>query len=149
MQGALGRNREARDACGSQVESSMLLNYYSAISWEGEMVDTSNLPQNVSPQERMILRRIELSATHIGRLINILSIISGVIALIIVLSVVIIAVTGSGPIPSELSNWGGIVLGFYFGQFVNLVKDYMGIINAVDRAPGVRSDPSRERSPEE
>jgi hypothetical protein len=31
-------------------------------------------------------------------------------------------------IPDVLSNWGGIILGFYFGQFVNLVKDFMGLV---------------------
>ena len=59
-------------------------------------------------------------------------VISGVIAIIIVLSVVIIAVIqiwfGSGDkIPDVLANWGGIIVGFYFGTFISLIKDYMRI----------------------
>jgi hypothetical protein len=105
------------------------------------MEDASDVSQNTSAQERMILRRIELSAASIGRLINVISVIAGLIALIIILSVVVIAVSGRGAIPPELSNWGGIILGFYFGQFINLVKDYMGIINAVDQVRGNQQDP--------
>lgn len=82
-------------------------------------------------KDRLLLRRIELSAAPIGRLINAISIIAGLIAILIVVSVVVIALR-SEPVPSELSNWGGIILGFYFGQFINLVKDYMGIVQAVD-----------------
>jgi hypothetical protein len=78
--------------------------------------------------------RLENSAIYVGRMIWLISLIAGGISLIVVLSVVIIAVVGmlhgeQGKIPDVLSNWGGIILGFYFGQFVNLVKDYMGIVN--------------------
>ena len=77
------------------------------------------------------MRRIELSAGPIGRMINIISIIAGVISLIVVSSVVVLAILGKGDeIPEVLSNWGGIILGFYFGQFITLVKDYMGVIQS-------------------
>ena len=82
-----------------------------------------------TPQEQLALRRMELSAAPIGRMINIISLIAGLIALAVVASVVAIAITGHA-IPDVLSNWGGIILGFYFGQFINLVKDYMGIIQS-------------------
>lgn len=80
---------------------------------------------NVS--QRLLLRRIELSAAPIGRMINIISLIAGIIAVAVIGSVITLAILGKD-IPDQLSNWGGIILGFYFGQFINLVKDYMGII---------------------
>lgn len=86
-------------------------------------------------REQLTLRRIELSAAPIGRLINIISFISGLIALIVIISVVILALLDK-PIPPELSNWGGIILGFYFGQFISLVRDYLGIIRSDDSAIG-------------
>jgi hypothetical protein len=87
-----------------------------------------------TPQERLVMRRVELSAAPIGRMINVISLIAGVIAVVVVASVVAIAIYGK-PIPDVLSNWGGIILGFYFGQFINLVKDYMGIIQTPTEPP--------------
>jgi glycopeptide antibiotics resistance protein len=60
-------------------------------------------------------------------MINIISLIAGAISLIVVLSVVVLALS-SQQIPDVLANWGGIILGFYFGQFINVVKDYMSVI---------------------
>jgi uncharacterized RDD family membrane protein YckC len=93
------------------------------------MSDTSSgaVPPTEPADSHLVLRRIELSAAPIGRMINIISIIAGAISLIVVISVVVLALFGN-TIPDVLSNWGGIILGFYFGQFINLVKDYMGVI---------------------
>jgi hypothetical protein len=63
---------------------------------------------------------------QIGRLIYILSTTAGLIALVVVASVVVLSLIGHA-IPPELANWGGIILGFYFGQFVTLLKDYMNL----------------------
>ena len=85
-------------------------------------------PAAASPiSDQVTLKRIEVSAVPIGRLINTISLISGLIAIAVIVSVMVIALLDK-PIPPELSNWGGIILGFYFGQFVTLLKDYMGII---------------------
>jgi hypothetical protein len=89
------------------------------------------LARNADADER--LKRIELSAVPIGRMIFTISLIAGIISITVVLSVVLIAVVEllyglDSKIPDVLSNWGGVILGFYFGQFVNLVKDYMGVI---------------------
>ncbi|TBB95930.1 hypothetical protein ELH39_01015 [Rhizobium ruizarguesonis] len=73
-----------------------------------------------------ITRAIE-SARYVGYMINIISIIAGVISLVVVISVVVIAISG-GVVPDVLSNWGGIILGFYFSQFLNIVNGYMGIL---------------------
>ena len=79
--------------------------------------------------------RIENSSVPIGRMIRIMTFIAGAIALLIILCVVAISVTqivimGKVPenftMPDVLVNWGGIILGFYFGQYISLVKDYMG-----------------------
>jgi hypothetical protein len=87
-----------------------------------------------TPDERLVRTRIELSSKPIGLMINIISVIAGTISLVVVVSVVIIAISGH-IVPEVLSNWGGIILGFYFGQFITLMKDYMGIMQAADRQP--------------
>jgi uncharacterized integral membrane protein len=67
----------------------------------------------------------------IDRLVQLGFIISGIIAIIIVMSVVSISVlqalysAGEYKIPDVLANWGGVIVGFYFGTFVSLIKDYM------------------------
>jgi hypothetical protein len=93
------------------------------------MADDVASDAGMSVSERLALRRIELSAAPIGRMINIISLIAGLIAVAVIGSVIALAILGKD-IPDQLSNWGGIILGFYFGQFINLVKDYIGIIQA-------------------
>ena len=53
------------------------------------------------------------------------SAVAGLISVIVIGGVIYLALSGH-PIPDELSNWGGIILGFYFGTFVGLIKDYIG-----------------------
>jgi hypothetical protein len=95
------------------------------------MTDTNAPPPSGNPvasDTQVALRRAELSARPIGFMINMITGIAGVISLGVVFGAVGIAATG-GTVPEVLSNWGGIILGFYFGQFVNLAKDYMGVIS--------------------
>lgn len=87
-------------------------------------------PAPLTQSDKLAQLRIELSAKPIGLLINMISVVAGLISVIIIVSVVILALTGK-EIPQQLSNWGGIILGFYFGQYITLVKDYMGIIQSV------------------
>jgi hypothetical protein len=67
----------------------------------------------------------------IDKLVRLGFIISGVIAIIIVGSVITLSIlaaiygTDVIKIPSVLENWGGVVVGFYFGTFVSLIKDYI------------------------
>jgi hypothetical protein len=78
-------------------------------------------------------------------MIWVITLIAGLISIIVVLSVVALSLAqvliGSPirgeklEIPDVLSNWGGIILGFYFGQFINLVKDYIGLVNASSPQP--------------
>lgn len=71
------------------------------------------------------MTRARLSAGPIGFMLNVMTAIGGIISVIVIGGVIVLSLNGS-PIPSELSNWGGIILGFYFGQMISLVKDYMG-----------------------
>lgn len=91
------------------------------------MSEPQNTASDLDQSDNLRLRRVELSSKHVGWMIMIISALSGIIAIIIVSSVTIIALNG-GIVPDVLANWGGIILGFYFGQFVSLVKDYMGVM---------------------
>lgn len=92
------------------------------------MVDSGDgsASKAVGPND-IVLKRVELSAAPIGHLINVISLIAGIISISVVGGVILLAFIDK-PIPDQLSNWGGIILGFYFGQFISIVKDYMGII---------------------
>ena len=64
------------------------------------------------------------------RLVYIGFLISGAIALLVIGGVIAISLFSafSGvkiPVPEVLANWGGVIVGFYFGAFVTLIKDYM------------------------
>ena len=93
------------------------------------MSDSSSNP----PERDMALRRVELSAGPVGWMINIISLIAGLISLIVIIGVVGMAYSGKA-VPDVLSNWGGIILGFYFGSFLSFVKDYMGIVQQAKSA---------------
>jgi hypothetical protein len=106
------------------------------------MTDTrADYPMSYSEQRYNIERmRIENSTKYVGRMIWLITLIAGLISMIVVVSVVAIAIIGMQlkdppKIPDVLSNWGGIILGFYFGQFVNLVKDFMGIVSGSSLPP--------------
>jgi hypothetical protein len=47
---------------------------------------------------------------------------SGVIAIVIIASIVLLSFQNK-PIPQVLSNYGGVIIGFFFGQFASFVKD--------------------------
>ena len=71
-----------------------------------------------------------MDQTSVDRLVLWGFIVSGFIAILIVGSVIALAVIDAFletvvEIPSVLENWGGVVVGFYFGTFVSLIKDYM------------------------
>jgi hypothetical protein len=68
-------------------------------------------------QERLIFRIVYLGF-----------VISGVISLLVVGGVIGLALfRPADKIPDVLQNWGGVIVGFYFGTFVSLIKDYMKI----------------------
>lgn len=104
------------------------------------MSDSAQVTGAMTREEReyeLAKLRIEHSARYVGKMIETISLIAGLISVIVVVSVVAIAIIPTflpnvvrPEIPDVLSNWGGIILGFYFGQFINLVKDYIGVIQS-------------------
>lgn len=49
---------------------------------------------------------------------------TGLIGLLVVGSVVYAALV-QGKVPDVLSNWGGIIIGFFVGQFFNFAKAFL------------------------
>lgn len=51
--------------------------------------------------------------------------VSSIIALVVIGVVAIMPLVRTGfQIPDVLSNWGGLIIGFYFGSFITLLKDW-------------------------
>ena len=51
--------------------------------------------------------------------------VSSLIALCVIFVVALMPVFMSGfEVPETLTNWGGLIIGFYFGSFVSLLKDW-------------------------
>lgn len=51
--------------------------------------------------------------------------VSSIIALVVIGVVAIMPLVRTGfEIPEVLANWGGLIIGFYFGSFVTLLKDW-------------------------
>jgi hypothetical protein len=122
---------------------------------EEKMSDVATAPAPVPPQNyefELAKMRIENSAAYVGKMIWLITFIAGGISVIVVVSVVVIAIVevwaGSPEIkiPDVLSNWGGIILGFYFGQFVNLVKDFMGIVSGTSLPAQIGGTPAANPS---
>ena len=56
------------------------------------------------------------------------TVVSSLIALIIICTAAYIAITQrTGELPNFIGNWGGLIIGFYFGTFVSFIKDWIGI----------------------
>lgn len=51
---------------------------------------------------------------------------ASIIALVIIGAAVVIPFMNL-EVPEELKNWGGLIIGFYFGSFIGLLKDLAGI----------------------
>ncbi|MEH2513613.1 hypothetical protein V1291_004967 [Nitrobacteraceae bacterium AZCC 1564] len=99
-------------------------------------VDQAQAPANpssdqaqapVSPLSQAALdRKNEL----VFRLVYVGFLISGAIALLVIGGVIFIALRNAAngteaKMPEVLANWGGVIVGFYFGAFVTLIKDYI------------------------
>ncbi len=89
-------------------------------------VTTGPTPGALTPEQRH-------AGETIGRILATRIVIAGGIAVPVILSVTTLSIinyfTGAPrPIPEVLANWGGVVIRFYFGQFVNLLKDHINVI---------------------
>lgn len=51
--------------------------------------------------------------------------VSSIIALTVIFVVALMPILRAGyEIPDVLQNWGGLIIGFYFGSFITLLKDW-------------------------
>jgi len=82
--------------------------------------------QTDDPWDTAIYLKAERRGALIGIVIIIGWIVSGVIGGGIVFVTAYLALSGA-EVPDVLSNWGGVIIGFYFGQFFSLIKDYMSL----------------------
>lgn len=64
------------------------------------------------PQAARLLRTIILSGW----------ILAGTIALLVIVAIIGLAILGK-EIPQSLTNYGGVIIGFFFGQFASFMKD--------------------------
>lgn len=77
-------------------------------------------------------RRQKIRAAHIGLeqgtkrfVVYAAVIVSSVIALTVIFVVALMPLFRAGyEIPDVLQNWGGLIIGFYFGSFISLLKDW-------------------------
>jgi hypothetical protein len=102
--------------------------------------DASHAGQSYSDRLR------ESAGENIGFILKTTNIIAGLIAIGIVGSVVGLTLSGT-PVPQDLSNWGGVVLGFYFGQFISLLKDYITVVYQAPDTSDRRSNASPPGGP--
>ena len=58
------------------------------------------------------------------------TIISGVLALVIVVVPIVAPIwVNEYNVPDTVENWGGVVLGFYFGSFISQVASFVRSVN--------------------
>jgi hypothetical protein len=51
--------------------------------------------------------------------------VSSLIALVVIFVVALMPLLRAGySVPDTLQNWGGLIIGFYFGSFISLLKDW-------------------------
>lgn len=52
--------------------------------------------------------------------------VSSLIALVTIGAAILHPYISTDTTPTILENWGGLIIGFYFGTFVGLLKDWLG-----------------------
>lgn len=58
--------------------------------------------------------------------IIIVIIVSSIIALSVIAAAIYVPIFSTDETPAALENWGGLIIGFYFGTFVGLLRDWIG-----------------------
>jgi hypothetical protein len=76
-------------------------------------------------------------------------IVASVIALAVISVVTLLPILWpTAKVPETLTNWGGLIIGFYFGSFVTLLKDWsresVEVIEAVKVEPANEDKQDRE-----
>ncbi len=80
-----------------------------------------------APRRRQAIRaaNIGLDQTTKRFVVYAAVIVSSLIALCVIFVVALMPILRSGyAIPEVLANWGGLIIGFYFGSFITLLKDW-------------------------
>lgn len=63
--------------------------------------------------------------------------VSSIIALAVIGVVALMPLLSPGyEVPETLANWGGLIIGFYFGSFITLLKDWSQESVDVHQTPG-------------
>lgn len=74
---------------------------------------------------RSTSRHIGLDQTTKRFVVYVSVTVSSLIALVVIFTVALMPLFLQGmEIPTTLQNWGGLIIGFYFGSFVTLLKDW-------------------------
>jgi hypothetical protein len=60
----------------------------------------------------------------ITRIVVLGSLVATALGILIPITAVVMSVYGKN-VPDVISNWGGVIVGFYFGTFASILKDYM------------------------
>lgn len=76
--------------------------------------------------------QIRVRPSHVGLeqgtkkfVIYVSVIVASLIALCVIFVVALMPIFMTGfSIPDTLKNWGGLIIGFYFGSFISLLKDW-------------------------
>lgn len=74
-----------------------------------------------------------------GWLALIIIIVSGVLAFSVIVLPLILPIfipsASAYQVPDSVREWGGIIIGFYFGSSINLIKDLIGFAKQPAEAP--------------
>jgi len=76
-------------------------------------------------EERFKTANVGLDQSTKRFVIYVTVIVSSIIALLVIVVVTILPIWWPAKkLPETLTNWGGLIIGFYFGSFVSLLKDW-------------------------
>lgn len=72
--------------------------------------------------------------------------VSSFIAVAVIAAAIYVPIFSTDETPPALENWGGLIIGFYFGTFVGLLKDWLGKPKPIQAEPstGPLSPPVNE-----
>lgn len=66
-------------------------------------------------------------------------VVSSMIALFTIGAAILHPYISTDTTPTILENWGGLIIGFYFGTFVGLLKDWLGTRREENKPPATQT----------